>query len=292
MAIAWLLAGSTALAQTHSEKITRELTFEKKNSDNALLVFNINGDVRITGYPGDKVLVEVEKIVRGKTETRLQHGIDEIQLGVMDRADSLILYIKGVANEFGRVKKRENWQRKWNGWGYDWNDCRHNDCDKDYDYEMNFVIRVPAGIHILASTINDGDVEIGNTTGNVLADNINGSIRLKGIEGATHASTINGDVDLDYTKNPTADCRYYSLNGDINANFLKGLAAQVAFDSFNGDFYTNVEQLENVPVTLEKKNTGNGIKYKVSGSRYKVGRGGALLDFETFNGNVYLKEKN
>jgi DUF4097 and DUF4098 domain-containing protein YvlB len=289
-----VLINGLAMAQTHSEKISRELTFEKKSPDNALMIFNINGDVKVTGYAGDKILVEVEKVIRGKTETRLQNGKEEIQLGVVDRADSLFLYVKGVCSEFGQLRKKENWQRKWNGWGYNWNDCgRGNNCDKDYDYEMNFTIKVPMGTNIFASTVNEGDVEIGSTTGYVLADNVNGSIRLKGIEGPTNASTINGDVDLDYSKNPIADCRYYSLNGDINAYFIKGLAAQVSFDSFNGDFYTNVEQLENVPVTLEKKETGKGIKYKVSGSRYRVGKGSAmLLDFETFNGNVYLKEKN
>jgi hypothetical protein len=257
------------------------------------MIFNINGDVKVEGYSGDKILVEVEKIVRGKTEARLQKGKEEIQLGVVDRADSLFVYVKGVCSDFGYSRKRDNWQGKWGGWGYNWNNCNdRDDCDKGYDYEMNFTVKVPSGINVLAGTVNDGDVEIDNTTGYVLADNVNGSIRLKGIAGATNASTINGDVDLDYTKNPNKDCRYYSLNGDINAYFIKGLSAQVAFESFNGDFYTNVNQLENMPVTLEKKESAKGTKFKISGSRYKVGNGGsALLDFETFNGNVYLREK-
>lgn len=288
----FLMGCGVAMAQTHTEKITRDLAFEKKGPENTLMIFNINGDVKVEGYAGDKILVEVEKIVRGKTESRLQKGKEEIQLGILDRADSLFLYVKGVCSDFGFSRKRDNWQGKWGGWGYNWSDCNDRDCDKEYDYTMNFTVKVPAGINIFASTVNDGDVEVENTTGYVLADNVNGSIRLKGIAGATHASTINGDVDLDYSKNPMKDCRYYSLNGDINAYFIKGLSAQVAFDSYNGDFFTNVNQLENVPVTLEKKQSGNGVKFKISGSRYKVGNGGAtLLDFETFNGNVYLREK-
>ncbi len=292
MILAMCVAGFNTWAQTHTEKITRELAFEKKSAANTLMIFNINGDVVVTGHSGDKVIVEVEKIIKGKTEARLEKGRQEIQLGVVDRADSLFLYVQGVCSEFGRLRKKENWQSKWNGWGYNWSNCNGRDCDKEYDYEMNFTVKIPAGVHVYASTVNDGDVEITNTTGYVLADNVNGSIRLKNIAGATHASTINGDVDIDYTNNPTIDCRYYSLNGDINAYFVKGLSAQVSFDSFNGDFYTNVDELENMPVTMEKKTTDKGVKYKISGSRYKVGRGGAmLLDFETFNGNVYLKEK-
>lgn len=280
-------------AQTHREKINKELVFEKKSTSNALMIFNINGDVKVTGYAGDKIIVEVEKVINGKTEARLASGKEEIQLGVMDRADTILLYVQGVCSEFGkRQRNRDNWQRKWNGYGYNWSNCNGKNCEKGYDYEMNFTIKVPNNVSVFASTVNNGDVAVESTTGYVLADNVNGSIRLTNIQGGTHASTINGDVDLEYTKNPVADCRYYSLNGDINAYFIKGLSAQVAFDSFNGDFFTNVDQLENMPVALEKKETGKGIKYKVSGNRYKVGNGGPLLDFETFNGNAYLKEKN
>ncbi|HEY5919327.1 MAG TPA: hypothetical protein VIU13_18035, partial [Chryseolinea sp.] len=106
------------------------------------------------------------------------------------------------------------------------------------------------------------------------------------------ASTINGDVDVEYVTNPTKDCRFYSLNGDINAWFQRGLAANMSFESFNGSFYTNIEKLENMPAQVEKKDSEKGIKYKINGNRYKIGSGGnTFLDFETFNGDVYLKEK-
>jgi len=125
----------------------------------------------------------------------------------------------------------------------------------------------------------------------VLAENVNGSIRLKEISGATNASTINGSVDLDYFGNPPGDSKYYSLNGDINANFRKGLAAQLTFKSFNGEFYSSIDDITPMAVMVEKYDDGEGIHFKVNGNRYKVRQGGPLLDFETFNGNVYLKEK-
>lgn len=284
-----------ALAQTFTEKISKELSFEKKGANNTLMIFNINGDVKVEGYSGDKVVIEVTKKINGKTQARLDKGKEEIQLGVLDRADTLMVYVKGVCNEFGRVKsKRDNWQGKWNGWGYNWNDCRNGrgngNCDKEYDYQMDFTIKVPASVNLFASTVNDGDVEITNMNGYLLVDNINGNVRLKNISGATNASTINGSVDLDYSSNPPGDSRYYSLNGDINANFRKGLAAQLTFKSFNGEFYSSVDDISPMAVVMEKYNKGEGIHYKVNGNRYKVRQGGPLLDFETFNGNVYLKE--
>ncbi len=292
-----LVLAVEAAGQSSTEMIAREVSFEKKGSHNALLIFNINGNIKVEGYAGDKILIEVEKTVKGKTDARVEKGKQEIQLGVIDRADTIILYVQGLCSEFGRVNKKrknENWQKKYNGWGYNWNEYRGSggDCDKDkqYDYKMNFTIKVPMVLAVLASTVNEGDIEMTNINGFIQADNVNGSIRLKNISGATRASTINGSVDIDYSGNPSGDSRYYSLNGDINANFKKGLAAQLTFKSFNGDFYSSVNEITPMAVTVEKYEKGEGIRYKVNGNRYKVRQGGPLLDFETFNGDVYLRE--
>jgi DUF4097 and DUF4098 domain-containing protein YvlB len=46
-----------------------------------------------------------------------------------------------------------------------------------------------------------------------------------------------------------------------------------------------------MPTLVQKKAKGKGIKYKVGGKcNLKIGNGNVLLDFETFNGNVYVKE--
>ena len=49
-------------------------------------------------------------------------------------------------------------------------------------------------------------------------------------------------------------------------------------------------KIENLPIQVKKSNRGDGLIYKINGNQFKIGNGGALLDFETFNGNVYLKE--
>jgi len=251
--ICMLLVCGVSQAQTFTETLKKELSFEKKSEANTLMIFNINGDVKVTGYDGDKILIEAEKKITGKTIARLEKGKQEIQLGVLDRADSLFVYVGGICNSFGKNKKKGDWRTKWNGYGYNWNDCNSRDCDKEYDHEMNFTIKVPKSINLHVSTINDGDVVVENMNKFVLADNINGSIHLSNISGTTNASTINGDVDLTYVGNPPGDSRYYSLNGDINANFKKGLAADLSFESFNGELFMNVDQLESLPVSVQKK---------------------------------------
>ncbi|MCB0489803.1 MAG: hypothetical protein R2820_01245 [Cyclobacteriaceae bacterium] len=282
--------GLPSLAQQFNETIKKELQFERRGANNALMIANINGHVNVEGYNGDKILVTVDKEIMAKTNERLEKGKTEIQLGVIDLVDTLIVYVKIPCSDFGRRNQRYHRnKRDGKGWNYNWSSWG-NDCKEEYRYLMNFTVKVPSNINLAVSTINDGDISVHNVKGAVYADNINGSVKLTSIAGGTSASTINGDVDLEYDANPVAPCRYYSLNGDINANFKKGLGASVSFESFNGDLFTNIDRIESLPVQIEKKPKREGIEYKVNGNRFKVGNGGINLDFETFNGNVYLKE--
>jgi hypothetical protein len=244
--IACAIMPAALMAQSFSEKITKELPFEKKTQATTLIILNINGFVRVEGYAGDKVQVQVNKQIYAKTDARLEHGKAEIQLGVVDRADTIILYVEGVCESFGKLRtKNNNRDSRYGGWGYQWrNNCQGCDNQKEYDWDMDFTIKVPQGTNVLASTVNNGDVEVKNIMGYSSAENINGSVRLENISGSgTYASTINGDVDVEYSKNPNGECRYYSLNGDVNVLFIKGLAANVGFESFNGDLYTQTKEM-------------------------------------------------
>lgn len=273
-------------AQTFTDKIVMELQFEKQGAGNTLVLANINGSITVRGYEGSKIIIEAERMVKAKTEARLEQGKKDLRLVQIDRVDTLIVYTATGCNQFswGDGRKRNH------GWGYQWN-CENGDCNPPYDHKMDITVKVPFGINVEVSTVNDGNVLIENVGGAVKANNVNGSIKLTALKGATYANTINGDVDLEYTLNPNKDCRYYTLNGDINAWFQKGLAANIAFKSFNGDMYTNLDKLEGLPALVERKESSKGLTLKVAANRFKVGNGGALLDFETFNGDVILKEK-
>jgi hypothetical protein len=283
-----LLASFAAAGQTFTENISKEFSFEKKSPANALVIANMNGSVEVRAYEGPSIVIEVRKSVNAKTEARLAAGKSEVQLGVIDRADTIILYVADGCHEFSKNRRGRN-NSNWGEGG--WNYQSDHECNLLYDYKMDFTVKVPASLNLVVSTINEGNIVVENVTGVVRARNINGSIKLTRLQSEVEANTINGDVDIEYARNPGKECRFYSLNGDINASFQPGLSANLSFDSFNGDFYTNLTRLETLPVQVQKADRGDGIKYKISGNQYKVGSGGPLLDFETFNGNVYLKEK-
>ena len=283
-----LLVSLSAEGQTFSEKIYRELSYEKQSAANALIISNIFGNIHVVSHTGPGIVVEVSKSVNAKTAARLEEGKAEVQLGIIDRADTIILYVKDGCHQFERQKQGRNssgWSKM--GWGYQ---SQNRDCNLTYDYKMDFTVKVPASSNLIVNTINEGSVVVENVSGVVRAGNINGSIRLTNIQSEAEANTINGDVDVQYARNPGKECRFYSLNGDINALFQPGLSADLSFESFNGNIYTNMTKIENLPIQVKKSNRGDGLTYKINGNQFKIGNGGALLDFETFNGNVYLKE--
>lgn len=286
-------SGFLAKGQSHTENLKKEFSFTNKNPNNTLMVANMNGFVHVTGYKGDKILIEAEKIIHAKTSEMLEEGKNTISIGYKDLADTVIVYIEGLCFTFDKHKNRYN--KRNNGWDYDWCNCNRGGDgwtkDQPYDYTINFTVKVPEDANVVVTTVNNGDITVLGVRGSVVAGNVNGSIKLDHLQGSAVAHTVNGDVDFNYDTNPSGDCSFYTLNGDINANFSSGLAGDLSFRSFNGDFFTNINDMQLLPVTVEKADSKEGIRYKLKGNRYKVGKGGVNLDFETFNGNLYLKEK-
>ena len=164
-------------AQTFTEKIAKELPFEKQSPANALMIANIAGSVTVEAYSGATVVVEVTKTINAKTTARLETGKAEVQLGIIDLADTLILYITEACHEFGRAGFR-NRHSGWSPTGWSYQSQNNQNCNPVYEYKMDFKVKVPASINLIVSTINNGNVVVENVTGVVKARNVNGSIRL------------------------------------------------------------------------------------------------------------------
>ena len=136
-----LLVSLSAEGQTFSEKIYRELSYEKQSAANALIISNIFGNIHVVSHTGPGIVVEVSKSVNAKTAARLEEGKAEVQLGIIDRADTIILYVKDGCHQFERQKQGRNssgWSKM--GWGYQ---SQNRDCNLTYDYKMDFTVKVP-----------------------------------------------------------------------------------------------------------------------------------------------------
>ncbi len=287
--LALLLSGLMS-AQQDTKIIKKSFTFASTSKDNMILIRNINGGIEVMEHDGNQAEMELELIIKGSSSAVRDRGFSEVKLGVIEKSKTIALYMDAPCSDIDARSISEEDLRKgrFNQWV---NNCQWH---PKYDYRLNFKVKIPKGTNLEASTVNHGDVLIEGVSGKIRVNNVNGAIALHQVQGGIEAHTINGDLDVTYTSNPTEPSSYYSLNGDINTQFISGLSADALFKSFNGDFYTDIDQVEVLPVIVEKEvsNEKGGVKFKIGQNKgLKIRNGGVRLSFETFNGNVYVKEK-
>ncbi len=280
-----LLIPALLWGQVHKEVIRKELSFEKSNSSNVFLLANINGSVEAEGYDGNVVILEAQLQLKAKTMERLNAAKQQISLGFLDRYDSIIVFVKGPCGDedtgISKKGKRQKWYYQW------------NNCDINYDFNIDFKLKIPNDLNIYLSTINNGDIEVNGINGSLDLHNINGDISASGAKKYTYAHTINGDLTLEYDDTPGPNSSYYTLNGDIKAYLPSDFQAEVTFKSYNGDIYTDFEEIQQQPMMFRKQSEEavTGIAFKLeSRSVISFGGGGPQLDFETFNGDAYLRK--
>ncbi|QJW91474.1 hypothetical protein HNV11_19860 [Spirosoma taeanense] len=262
-----------AKAQESREHINREFT-PAKGGKSTLVIYNINGFIKVEGYSGDKVVLDVDKAITAKDKQALETGKQEFKLQFEQKGDSIIAYI---AEPFdSRPNRNENHRRI------------------EYDFNLDFTVKVPNQTNLAISTVNHGDVTVKDVAGALRVRNVNGAITLTNARGATDVHTINGDVDVNYLASPPDQSTYYTLNGAIRVTYPANLSADLYFKSFQGQFYTDFPNVEVLPVQVVKNQERRGDRtvYKLNtNTSIRIGNGGKTLRFETFNGNIYIKKQ-
>ena len=260
-----------------SEVIKKEVEISNA-SESDLVIKNVFGSIAVEGYSGKTVQVEVERTIEAKTTSDLEVGKAELQVKITEQLNRVIIRPDAPYIEFDEEKLRYRW-------------C-DNSYDLSYEHNLNIKVKVPSAMIVDVSTVNDGEVVVKNMRGKFLkAENINGGITLTNITGKTKVNCINGPVTISYADNPTESSEYYSLNGDINISYQKALSANISFKSMNGEMFTDFDI--NKQYTRTNKSTGKGSKpkFKVEAQPVvQIGSGSVDFDFETLNGNVYIKK--
>jgi DUF4097 and DUF4098 domain-containing protein YvlB len=264
---------SPAQKQVFKEHISKE--FSVSSSETTLNVFNINGFIKVEGYAGNKIIIEIDKTISAKRDRDLEEGKSGFKLNFEQKNDEITAYISEPFDSRPNISNR------------------HNNVHIDYDFKVNYTIKVPYSTNLRLSTINEGDVMVSDVKGEIKANNINGAITLKNTAKAYDVHTINGDVNINYTTLPPDNAKYYTLNGDLTVTYPANLSADCTFKSFQGEFFTDFPEVEVMPSKIKKvvEKDGESTKHKLEkGSNIKIGKGGLKLNFETFNGNIYIKK--
>lgn len=267
-----------ANAKEFKEHLSKEFMVSDNGSRTYLFIYNISGFIKVEGYTGNKVLLEMDKYISADDDKQLELGKKEFKLDFSQQKDTLMAYI---AQPFDS-RPRKNWQ--------------HNDNRNiNYHYKVDFTVKVPYGTNLHISTVNEGAITVDNVSGSLNINNVNGGITIKNAKSATRAHTINGDVTVGYLSNPTGASSYYTINGTIRVNYQPGLSADLTFKSMNGNLFTDFTETQKLPATVTKveNKNGKGMVYKINKlTTVRFGKGGKTFTFETMNGNVYVKKQS
>jgi hypothetical protein len=254
------------------ETIRRTLEFSSGNGMRVLEVDNVEGSIRVSGYDGRNVEMVAYKTIRASSPERLEAAKREVRLDIMDRADTINIYVDQPGHERSTLGSN-----------------RSNSRDSGYRVSFDFEIRVPRQTAVHLWTINDGDIAVAGIAGDFHVNHVNGSIDMRDISGSGRAHTINGQVRVAFSGNPKRDSHFGSLNGNVDVTFQPDLSADIRFKNFNGGVYTDfpVSALSSVPNPPQRRN-GKFIYQSSDFQSARVGNGGPTLEFDGFNGNIQI----
>jgi DUF4097 and DUF4098 domain-containing protein YvlB len=222
----------------------------------AIEVKGINGDIEALQASGNQVEVTAVKKEghRGYAE--------EVTFEVLEH-DGGVTICAMYPNEPG---KREN-------------ECREGGHGRmnvhDNDTEVDFTVRVPAGVDLVARTVNGG-IETGALSGDVRAYTVNGSIEIAAA-GFAEANTVNGSIRASVGRADwSGDLDFQTVNGSITLELPADLNARVEASTVNGDMHTDF------PLTIQGRWGPRSLKGT-------IGEGGRTLHLSTVNGGISLR---
>ncbi len=265
-------------AQEFRQHISKE--FVISHAENSILyIYNLNGSLKVEGYDGNKILLEIDETISASDNKILEIGKKEFRMAFEQQSDTVIAYIAAPYDS----RPHRNWH---------YNDDRE---EIDYNYNVDYIVKVPYSVNLHISTVNDGIISVSNVKGTLHLNNVNDEITVKNACNTTFAHTVNGDVTINYSKNPPDESSYYTINGNIHISYLPDLSADLQFKSMQGDFYTDFPNAERLPPSVTKKQDkkDGSIIYQLNACMaVRFGKGGRTFKFETLNGNVYIKKQS
>ena len=226
-------------------------------------VKGVMGDIRAVRGTGSEVTVVATK--RG-----LSRNFPDIEFEVVEGRGGVTICAMYPPSR--RSRRRDPLECEPGGW-------RNMDVD-DSDVDVDFEVRVPAGVHFTGRTIS-GDIDVEDLQSPVLARTVSGDIRISTSDLAD-ASTVSGSIDVAMGRTDwSGDLAFHTVSGDIVLEFDRALHADVEFESLSGDMESDF------PISLHSRRNG-WIGGRIRGT---IGDGGRSLSLKTVSGDVSLRRR-
>lgn len=221
----------------------------------AVEIKGINGGITATGSAGGQV--EVTAMKRGRRSDPAQVKVDVVEHAGGVTICAVYPSVDGQANtcapgKGGRLNSKDN------------------------DVNVEFQVKVPAGVRFVGRTVNGG-ISASGLSADAEATTVNGGVEIEA-GGTARATTVNGGISARLGR---ADwdglLKLTTVNGGIDVAVPDGLNAEVKASTVNGEIQTDF------PVTM----SGRISKRHIRGT---IGSGGRQLEMETVNGSIELKK--
>ena len=226
-------------------KYTKEKTIKKEynvNSDALLKVKNSYGNLNITSWDQNKVMIEVHIKTNGNNEERVQERLDEIDVD-FENSSSMVSAI----TRFG--DRDRNWGWKWGK--------RNN-----VNVQVNYTIKLPV----------KNSVHLNNDYGNIYLDRVDGHAKISCDYGKMEIGELRGrnnELRFDYTSRSTFE---YVNSAEINADY-SGFTIEKAGNLVVKADYTNavIGEMENLDYSSDYGSMEVGKVNNVQGNGDYIG---------------------
>ncbi len=247
-----VLIGATAMAQ----HFQRSYNLGAGGSVN---VRNISGNVVVTGYDGQEIIV-----------TAFKEGRDLDKVNIEDRSAGNNIDV--------RVDYPDRCE-----------DCRVNvrfevKVPRNTSYRFNAFSSVSGDVTVTGVTgeLNaksvSGDVTVNNVNGSVNANSVSGDVQVGKVEGTASAKSTSGDVHVEVLSiEGVGSMEFNSVSGDVIVKVPGNLDAEVKLSTMSGGLKTDF------PLTIEESKYGTGRK-----ANGRLGGGSRNLKISTISGDVSL----
>jgi DUF4097 and DUF4098 domain-containing protein YvlB len=267
---ALVLSASLVRADVEDRNTTQR-TFQMASGPRKLIVDNVNGKVEITGYSGNTVDVTVREHWRADSADKLAEAKRDIKLDMNAEGNTVKLYVDGP------FRCRDG--------------CVHQHGRTGYNFNFDFVVRVPQDAVLDVKTVNGGTVRVDNSTADFKVSNVNGGIEMKGIGGTGTVTSVNGPLKVAFTNVPREGCTFKSVNGNIDVQVPAAFGGDVQFKTLNGSLYTDFDAVRLAAMAEPGSREGTKYVYRSGGTtRVRLGSGGPEHRFETVNGNITISK--
>jgi hypothetical protein len=219
-----------------------------------LEINGVNGEIVAEPGTGDRVEVVADKSGR-------KHDPAEVKIEVKQDSDGITICAKYPGGT--SPCERSSWFGLRN---------------PGSDVQVDFHVRVPAGVAFTANNVN-GAVRVHGLTGKLSAHTVNGECEIE-TAGSGEASTVNGSVHATIGRaDANDDLNFSTVNGSITLALPAAIDVDVSGSTVNGGIHSDF------PATT----SGSWGPRHVSAT---LGRGGAKLNASTVNGSIQLRRAN